>query len=48
MGNPIELFTQRLLGQDYKEALRDEDKMSKIAASISCVTALAGLDGSMK
>ena len=48
MGKPNELFTQRLLGKDYKEAFRDENKMCKIAASITCATALAGSDGSMK
>ena len=48
MGNPNELFTQRLLGKDYKEAFRDENKMCKIVASITCATALAGSDGSMK
>ena len=48
MGNPTEMFIQRLLGEDYKEAFRDENKMCKIAASITCATALAGSDGSLK
>jgi len=48
MDNPTDLFTQRLLGPDYKEAFRDEDKMCKIAALIACATVLAGSDGSMK
>ena len=48
MGNPTELVTQRLLGQDYKEAFRDENKMCTIAVSITRATALAGSDRSMK
>ena len=48
LGNPTDLFTQRLLGQGYTEAFRDGHKMRKIAESISGATALAGSDGSMK
>ena len=35
------------LGADYKLAFRDE-KMCKIAASIQCAAALAGLGGPLK
>ena len=48
LGNPIDMFIHRLLSIDYKSAFRDEEKMCKIAASITCATALAGSDGSLK
>ena len=48
MGNQTENFTQRLLGNDYKEAFKDQKKMCKTAASIAYATSLAGSDRSMK
>ena len=48
LGNPIDMFTSRLLGADYKDAFQDDAKMYKIAASIQCATSLTGLDGSLK
>ena len=47
LGNPTDLFLQRLLGQGYKAVFRDERKMRKLVDSISGATALAGSDGSM-
>ena len=46
--NPIEMFIHTLFGEDYKDAFCDENKMCKIAASITCATALAGSDESLK